>query len=245
MFTYHSFGKTLITLCLLATSTPLLQAETLREELAQLEAMRNGLQTPLGLVDQKGKSLLAQYTSQTDRAEIYYLLAHVHAQSGLTHPEKIFEYSRKALDLPVTNPQRLILYIYSGDAASVQKGNSKPDAARKAMEFYMAGLSEVAKLNLPEKPSELLPVNKYDVSGSPEELQKVKKIHQAELEQRQKAEATNKLIQYREILIDQIVSQYPSSSYSLTQFKDILNAKIQNKTLIDSITSRIKRTSPK
>src|SRR5207244_796263 len=100
------------------------------DELYQLDQLRNGLETPFARVEELRRKLLAKYPGSKERGQIYYWLAHVHAQSGIVHPDTVVAYVKKALEHPLEDRQIPELYVYWGDALQVALAR-QPLAARR------------------------------------------------------------------------------------------------------------------
>src|SRR5690349_17138047 len=97
-------------------------AEGLSINIQHLESLRKGLDTPLDEIDRLGKEFLVKYESKADRAQIYFQLCHVHAQSGMKHPDQILKYAEAALETKLIRPdQRATLYSYMASSHEVDK----------------------------------------------------------------------------------------------------------------------------
>ncbi|MDH4241840.1 MAG: hypothetical protein OEW48_19950, partial [Phycisphaerae bacterium] len=91
-------------------------ANTLDEELYEVDKLRAGFDTPFDEVEKRCNELLKEYTKPEEQAKIYFELAQVDGQSGFQRPAKAIEYARKALELPQDPWKKVRLYIYWGDA---------------------------------------------------------------------------------------------------------------------------------
>src|SRR5262245_6698366 len=98
-------------------------AKKFNVDLYVLDSMRKGTATAFAEVDALGRELLDKNPGAKERGQIYYMLAHVHAQSGLVHPERVIEYAQKALAQPLEPLQVPRMYVYWGDAVQVSRGN--------------------------------------------------------------------------------------------------------------------------
>jgi hypothetical protein len=143
----------------------------LRAELLKLDGLRKGPKTPFAELDERGKTLLEKYPGANERGQIYYMLAHVHAQSGMVHPERIVEYSKKALDGPLEALQVPRMYVYWGDAVRISKAREAkgPPAERRKWSavIYLAGLREVLRYKLPAKVVQPPPLDRGLVRNPP------------------------------------------------------------------------------
>ena len=73
----------------------------------------------------------AKYPGARERGQIYYMLAHVHAQSGLVHPERVIDYAKQALAQPLEPLQVPQLYVYWGDATQIARRKEPLTERRK------------------------------------------------------------------------------------------------------------------
>jgi hypothetical protein len=81
----------LLALFLGAAPDLMTHARDLAKDLAALDAMRKGVETPADDLEKRGAELLAAYPAPKDQGQIYYHLAFYLAQSGMKRPEKIQE----------------------------------------------------------------------------------------------------------------------------------------------------------
>ena len=72
------------------------KAETLEEELVEIDKLRAGFDTPFDEVEKRCNKLLQTYTEPEEQGRIYYELTKVEGQSGLQRPAKAIEYAKKA-----------------------------------------------------------------------------------------------------------------------------------------------------
>jgi hypothetical protein len=201
----------------------------LRQDLARLEALRNGRDTPLNRVDQLGQELLKKYSDSKEQGAIYYHLAHIHAQSGVREPDRIIEYTRKALDFPLEPSQRMRLYVYWGDAIQVKQARSPVGTWRKeAAQPYLQGLKEVLPYRLPETPPKLPRVTAYDVDGPPEVVERERQEHKREMAARQEAKFQRDMIQHRNVLTQQLVSLYSRKPYATEELEQLASEKLND-----------------
>src|SRR5262249_30305591 len=144
-------------------------SKELQAELVKLDAMRNGKKTPFADLEERGSALLEKYPGAIERGQIYYTLSHVHAQSGLVHPERVVEYSKKALEQPLEALQVPRMYVYWGDAIRLAKAREGPPAERRKWSavIYLAGLREVLRHKLPAKVVKPSPLDRGFVRDPP------------------------------------------------------------------------------
>ncbi len=182
----------------------------LRAELRRLDGLRQGRQTPLAEVDELGRKLLETYTGAKERGQIYYQLAHVHAQSGLAHPERVIAYARKALEHPLEPLQVPRMYVYWGDAVHVTRAKEPLVARRKwSAVIYLAGLREMLRFPLPGKAPEV-PVMARGLGrdADPRSAEGTRRRLAEIAAARRKAEFQGAMIQHRNILTGQIAALY-------------------------------------
>ena len=218
-------------------------AQTLREDLQKLEGLRDGLNTPLDLVDKTGAEILNKYSAPTDRGQIYYQLAFIYGQSGLRRPEKLIEYAKKAMDLPLEEDQRLDLFIYWGDAQRFADPKS-PSAERrkKAATVYLDGLRETQELNIPAK-APRVPIGMMgDVSGNPKMVAAWQKRQQEAAEAQQRAKAQIELVKIRDVLMNQVVDLYTAAPFATDEMIGLASKKQLNPTVIDALVERVNTT---
>src|SRR4029077_12142035 len=73
-------------------------ADELRRDLyGKLDAVRAGPRSEVSRVHELGLELLMRYSDPKERGQIYFQLAHVHAQCGLEDPRRVMGYAIKAL----------------------------------------------------------------------------------------------------------------------------------------------------
>ena len=185
----------------------------LRAELAKMDGMRKGAKTALDEVDGLGKKLLETYPDPKEQGQIYYMLAHVHAQSGLVRPEKVVEYARKALDHSLEARQVPRLYVYWGDAVQIAKAREAkvpfPQRRKWSAVIYLAGLREVLRHPLPAKASEPPPFDRGLVRDPPPGKEEEGRQHLAKYEAaRQLASFQRDMIQHRDVLTRQLADLY-------------------------------------
>jgi hypothetical protein len=186
--------------------------QTLAADLRALDGLRKGLKTPLDAVDSRGAELLKKYEEPADQAQIHYMLAHVHAQSGVQRPAQIVEHGRTALESKLVTPeQRMTLYSYLCSAHQVDKTVKDPaDRRRNAVTPLLEGLAELEAMKLPAKAPplpELRPIR----AGFPDEG-KVEtgpqRVDEASRLAREQAERTGKMVGLRDMLKNQVMWLY-------------------------------------
>lgn len=121
-------------------------AATLDQQLRHVDLLRAGFDTPFDQVEARCNELLEEYTKPEEQAKIYFILAQVEGQSGMQRPEKLIEYVKKALALPLEPLKEVPLYIYWGAAAhAAGRRVRRQDMAatrRQAAIPYLQGLKK-------------------------------------------------------------------------------------------------------
>lgn len=214
--------RPVVAFCFLLGGPKVSLAEDLQRELRQLDSLRKGRETPLAVVDQRGEELLRKYPDPKGQGQIYYQLAHIHAQSGLTRPERVVEYAKKALGYPLEPSQRMRLFVYWGDALRV--GNPKepfPANRRSATAPYLEGLKELLKDKLPDKAPELPPVFAYQVDGPEAEVERVREQHKKAVAARKQAEQLGEMVKHRDVLVGQIAGMYGRKPFATEEVSEL------------------------
>lgn len=203
------------------------RAQDLHHDLAALAKLRDGTAKPLARVDQHGAELLAQYTDEKSQGEIYYLLAHIHAQSGQAQPRKTVEYAKNGLDYPLSPDQRMRLYVYAGDARSLSAfDDNEPfeNARRAAAAFYLRGLKEIqSNHQLPDRLPVRPPPSAEDRQMSPDHPN-FREWLQRQREESKKYEVdplVKTMFEHRKVLMGQLVYLYSRRPYASGELRDL------------------------
>jgi hypothetical protein len=183
------------------------QEPSLAAELRRMDALRSGDKTPLDEVEHLGADLLKQYKQPIEHAQIWFELAHVHAQSGLKQPAKIVEHARAALKTKLLTPaQRATLYSYLSSAHEVDR-EEKSFAARRrnSVQPLLEGLSELQDFHLPLVAPELPAVPRIlrDVFD-PVEAERAREEAETAQAARREAERVRELVWRQQVLKDQV-----------------------------------------
>jgi hypothetical protein len=126
-----------------------------KKKLYRLCDLRKARETPFDVVEQLAREILAESLADADQALVYFHLAGLYAQSGMVHPDRVLEYSRLALALPLEPIQRTTLFIYRGDACLARRAGATFHERRRAAALeYLRGLAEIARHDLPARPRE-------------------------------------------------------------------------------------------
>lgn len=177
----------------------------------RLMALQQGRTTPFVDVEGMARELFAEPLSEAEQALVYFHLAEIYAQSGMIHPDRVLEYSRRALARPLTPIQRTTLSIYRGDACLARRTNETFAERRRAAAFeYLCGLGEIARHDLPAAAPERRRIDLLDSGDEEEERAHAKMVKEAvAFNARVKFQAT--LIQHRMLLGQQLQALYFSA----------------------------------
>lgn len=197
-------------------------------DLAALDAMRKGRETPADAVESRGAELLKLYPGGDEQGQIYFHLAHILAQSGMMRPEKIQEYARKALKSSLEPNQRLTLYVYLGDSYRAKLGTWKefPEKRREATIPYLEGLNEASKLNLPE-----------NTIGLQSDL--IEPTQVQESSNHQKTVKLQELCKLRDVLTNQIVTIYNQRPFATEEIKALSFRIVQDEQVQKRLLSQV------
>jgi hypothetical protein len=210
---------------------PVEYPKDLRAELSRLDGLRKGTGTDFAKVDEVGRTLLKKYPGPKEQGQIYYWLAHVHAQSGLVHPERVMEYARKALEQPLEPLQVPRLYVYWGDAIQVGRAKDPPAERRKwSAVIYLAGLREVLEYSLPAKAPELPVIKRASTlrlgrGGINEET---RRRLAEQVAARRKAEFVREMVQHRNILVGQLAGLYQQGNVAPDELRQLAAGVLRN-----------------
>jgi RNA polymerase sigma factor (sigma-70 family) len=225
----------------------------LQAALKKLDGYRGGGPARLIEMDELSGKLLQAFQNPAERGRVYYELAHVHAQSGLHFPEKVREYSRMALELPLPPEPRFQLYVYWGDAHRVDR-RSVPQAEkrRRAAVRYLEGLKLLLPYRLPQKAPELPAVMKLGVrppDGDPadpaflrqmQEYLREKDRHDKAWAARLRAEYIGRLVWEREVLAGQLVSLYHNDPAAWGEIRQMAAAVLGDRTAAEQLLEAVR-----
>ena len=225
----------------------------LRAVLNKLDGYRTGSKASLIEMDRLAAKLAKGFHAAGERGQVYYQIAHVHSQSGLHFPEKVQEYCRKALALPLAPEQRFRLYVYWGDSQWVDK-RSMPAAEKRRLAAvrYLEGLKRLLPYQLPQKAPELPAINKlgaYRPSGDPADPRFIQQMqiylrekdrHDKAWAARLQAEYIGKLVWEREVLAGQIVSLYHKDRASWSEIREMATAVLGDRSAVEQLLGTVK-----
>ena len=214
----------------------------LRAALYRLDGMRQGFDTSFDEVDEAGRKLLAKYPGAKERGQIYYMLAHVHAQSGLVHPERVIDYAKQALAQPLEPLQVPQLYVYWGDATQIARRNQPLAERRKwAAVVYLAGLGELLQQPLPAKAPELPGVGRGLVRDAvPRQVEEMRRLQQKQMEARRRAEFQTAMIQHRKVLTGQLAALYLRLPVAYEELRELASGVFRDPRTVEAFLRAIK-----
>lgn len=220
-------------------------AETLEQELYEVDQLRAGFDTPFEEVEKRCNELLQRYTKPEEQGKIYFELAQVEGQSGLQRPSKAIEYAKKALELPQDPSRKVRLYGYWGSAIEVaHRGTHDEEMAkgrREAVIPYLQGLRQLQQKNLPKVKPDLPGVGKYDYSGptDSELYRKLKRKNEEQLEARKLAKFQRDMIQHRDILTLQISGMYSRFPWASDEIRKLATKILKDETAVERLMSAV------
>lgn len=127
------------------------EVSPLRRRLLRIDAQITGANTPFADIEKQAAELRTRYSRADERAQIYFELAHVYAQSGIRlHPERVARYARLALAFERDPVQRGTLYSYLGSALFIDPARLTFSEQRaQAAAAWLQGYKELLPLRLP------------------------------------------------------------------------------------------------
>lgn len=225
-----------VVFCSLLGASTFATGQDLEEELRNIDSLRSGRKTPLDEVDRRGSELLKRFSKPEEQGHVYYMLAHVHAQSGLQEPQKIIDYAKKGLSLPLDPSRKMRLYVYLGDATRVSKsGGSFMDKRKAAAEIYLRGLNEVLKHDLPEKPP---PFPRMSLISGGDEEENQREMDE-QLARRRQVEFVREMIMHREVLERQITSIYKRRPFDREELKEIASPILEQPAIVQELIAAV------
>jgi hypothetical protein len=195
-------------------------------ELRGLLKLHSGSKTDLDAVERVGADLLERYEEPQYQAQVYYTLAHVHAQAAMREPEQIEKYGQLALDSRLITPgQRATIYSYLCSAIEVQRDKIKefPERRKAAALVLLKGLGELALLKIPEKePPSPRPPPGLEIGGDvPGEPPRPRAAAEAYQRARDEHERIRDLIFRRKVLTDQLRYLYVRDPANLEELREL------------------------
>jgi hypothetical protein len=170
--------------------------------------LQQARRTPFEDVERQAREILAEPLAPADQGLVYFHLAQIYAQSGMIHPERVLEYSRRALALPLEPIQRTTLAIYRGDACLARQTSQTFSQRRRAAAIeYLCGLGEIAWHKLPAEPPQRKMMTLLD-TNDPEERRAHSKLMKEAHEHNKRVKFQETLIQHRSLLGQQLRALY-------------------------------------
>jgi hypothetical protein len=200
------------------------ETQTLHQRLMKMDALRTGAGTPFVDIEKQGRELLAQYTRPAERAQIFFALAHIYAQSDIRlHPERVTRYARLALTSERDPIQRGILYSYLGSAAEVDPTRlTFAEQREQAARAWLQGYKELLPLHLPAVAPELPTIEKMDYDLlDPAEQEKARRKHENQRKARREAERLRRLVENRNIFVRQLAEVYGREPQANDEIKQL------------------------
>jgi hypothetical protein len=218
-------------------------AKKFNVDLYVLDSRRKGTATAFAEVDALGRELLDKNPGAKERGQINYMLAHVHAQSGLVHPQRVIEYAQKALAQPLEPLQVPRMYVYWGDAVQVSHGNQPLTERRKwAAVVYLAGLRELLQHPLPAKAPELPGIERGLIRDARpgREMEEARRIHAKQMEARRRAEFVGAMIQHRNILTGQLAALYGRMPVDYDELRELAGGVLRDERMVTRFLRAVK-----
>ena len=217
-------------------------------ELHGLLKLHNGAKTDLDAVERVGAGMLKRYEEPHYQAQIYYTLAHVHAQAAMRQPELIVKYGQAALDSKLITPgQRATIYSYWGSAIEVQRDKIKDVSERRkaAADVLLQGLGELAVLTIPEKEPALPPAPPIGIGGDvPGEAPRPRAAAEAYQRARDEQQRIRDLIFRRKVLTDQVRYLYVRPPENLDELRELATKAVgeaEAEKLLSAVTAELER----
>jgi len=220
-------------------------ADTLEKELNEVNKLRNSEKTIFEQAEKMCNELLEKYTEPEEQARIYYQLAVIYSQNEQRIPDKIIEFSKKALELPLDPIERLKLYVWWGDAIHIAHRDARNQervvARRKAVIPYLDGLKENLSLQYP----------KYTQPENLPEEQNVKADPHGSFLLRRKAEQRKALYEWKKdkferdvnrlkkTFISQISGTYSDLPWASDEIRELSTKILEDKTVVDDLMSAV------
>jgi len=221
------------------------KAETVEEELFEIDKLRAGFDTPFDEVEKRCNKLLQTYTEPEEQGRIYYELTKVEGQSGFQRPAKAIEYAKKALELPQDPWRTTRLYEYWGSAIQVaHRGTHDKEMAkarRQAVILYLQGLRELQQYDLPEvKPP--IPMAGFITHAGPtdsEEYRKLKRKQEKEIAAQKLAKFQRSMIEHRDILTLQVSGMYSRFPWASDEIRELATKILKDKDAVERLMSAV------
>jgi hypothetical protein len=212
----------LYVLATLIASVGALRASTnnLQIRLQEIDRMRTGRNGEMSKLEREALQLLGISSSVDKAARVYFSIAQMYFNAGLRQPDKLIEYSRKALDINEDLIRTCKLHLFWGDALKKKlvhvKGEERVQLRREALCQYLKVFDVVLQRKETNKIQALPAVNLYDYDGSTNDpgYQALARKQKLELETYRRVKFQNKLVRCEKKILSRV-----SSLYSLSELK--------------------------
>lgn len=221
------------------------KAETLEEELLEIDKLRAGFDTPFDEVEKRCNKLLQKYTKPEEQGRIYYELTKVEGQSGLQRPAKAIEYAKKALELTQDPWKKVRLYGYWGSAIEVaHRGTHDEEMAkgrREAVIPYLQGLRQLQQYNLPEvkPPIPMASFITHPGQTDSETYRKLKLKQEKEVAAQKLAKLQRSMIQHRDILTLQVSGMYSRFPWASDEIRKLATRILKDEADVERLMSAV------
>ncbi len=218
--------------------------EPLQQELAKLDSLRKGPNTPFTVVESRAEQLLKDYPAAEDQGRVYYQLAHTYAQGGISireNAQRAIAYSKKALEYPLAPAARLRLFVYWGDALRwVDPKQPFTERRRAAVAVYLMGFKEAQKHDIPDQPPEAQPGIMFHASQLPPGLAaEVQREREQAVAAHERAKQGRELWLCRKVLVTQIVSMYARPPLAATELRQQAARMLQDPALVQRLMDEL------
>lgn len=253
-----------VALCVLCVSSA--EAGVLAYELDRLGQMVKGFDTDTKAIEAQYLELASNHTKPEELGNIYYHLADMYIQSGLTDPASAIKYGNKALEYPLTDSQRIAIGIIIGSALKRQSVRSTGQGFAEARRQIARPLLEAVRYSLDKSIPEvkLPPVESpsaldfrsmdtgYDARLTDEQIQKLE-VERKEKERQVQAireeymavcknrEEVNKCVDERASCLDSLVSGYTKRPYDTDELKRMGMEIVKDERIVDSLVARVEK----
>jgi len=185
------------------------QSETpdLRWQLAIIANQRDGTKEKSAQLERECLRLLDGTPSPATKGLVYAQLAKLYCDQGLTDPDKVIQYSTKALEFPLDVETTGKMYLFAAYVLEakrrIARGEEAQELTRSSWKVYLEGLDFVLKQNPPPARRDLPAVGKFDCRPeSSESCKALVEKHRQEMEERERVILENELVRYRDILLE-------------------------------------------
>jgi hypothetical protein len=229
-------------LCALAHSASNQTNEGLAKDLLALDRLRRGRETPFDEVDQRATEMLKKYPKPEDQGRIYFGLVQVYGQSAGS-PQRIIDCTKKALQFPLDPLQRMRLYTYWGNAVlRLTPLKALPERRREATSVFLDALTQLRKLDLPEKAPEIPTMDAgIFVPATEAEAREMEEKNRRDMAALETAELLREMIRRRDILTEEIVWLYSREPHATNELRELAIKTTMDSELTNGLVQMIER----